>query len=79
MAIKIERGIDIPKRSGRGRPPSEFTAAMDKMRVGDSIFMGIDVAPAWSRVGSFLRGKSRASKKFTTRTVDGGCRIWRIK
>jgi hypothetical protein len=69
MIIKIEKGIPIPPPRGLG-----ISAALRAMDVGDSFLItGRNQASASSALGRF------APKKFATRNVEGGVRIWRTE
>jgi hypothetical protein len=74
--LSIEKGIPIPeKRGGRGRKPMEWTVALLSLEIGDSIF-----AEGRSTKATFplLTTARKSGMKFTTRCMDGGCRIWRV-
>lgn len=66
--FKIEKGIPPPADT-RPRPPVSVKGLMREMAVGDSF-----VAPK-RPAGSQLEGLS--PRKFSTRKVDGGFRVWR--
>jgi hypothetical protein len=67
--VKIEKGIPIPKTSGRVGIASAFRA----MKVNDSIHLnGTQARNAFT----YAR---QAGIKITTRTDGNGVRIWRIK
>ena len=71
---KIEKNIPIARQKGR---PSDFTQALAKMDISDSLFVEKKI----TLISSLLRGyeKRNAPKKFVSRTIDNGVRIWRIK
>lgn len=69
MNLKIEKNIPIPPRRGSG-----IAAILREMQVGDSVlFPRGDGRNARSTFGRF------EPKKFCTRSVDGGIRVWRIE
>ena len=75
--IKIESGIPIPssnRRKGTGRG-----AAFEAMNVGDSVLFikGHQSNIAASFAAFAYRDGGR--KKFITRKMDGGVRVWRIE
>lgn len=62
--VKIEKGIPLANKwKGRNAYP------WDQMEVGDSFFVAGKAKPTYTR----------ADKRFTLRTVDGGVRVWRIR
>ena len=71
MDIKIEKNVPLPL-STKGGSKYPFL----RMDVGDSVLLA-DLTI--SRVGS-VTGHARrvAGFKFTSRTVEGGVRVWRI-
>jgi len=71
--IEIEKGIPIPN-DGRGRPSRYPWTTMD---VGDSFFIPGKTAHDFSGIAS--GAGFRTGRKFTTRTVEGGVRVWRIE
>ena len=71
VEFKIEKGIEIPKKKGAGRPDKYPWAAME---VGDS-FMVANTKNAPSPP----RKQLDAGKVFTRRVVEGGHRVWRVK
>jgi hypothetical protein len=72
----IEKGVPIlpQKRPGAGRK-SKYP--FRDMEVGDS-FMALGVAPITVRRAAYWSGR-RLNKKFMTRTVEGGVRVWRVE
>jgi hypothetical protein len=63
--FKIEKGIPMSKR--RKYPFAE-------MEIGDSVF--IEGLKSVAEISGSFRG--HRPKKFATRQVDGGIRVWRI-
>lgn len=71
--FKIEKGIPAPRYSkGRG-----LKYPFDKMEVGDS-FLATGSKPHVVSSCASNFGKKN-SKKFVTRIVDGGVRVWRAQ
>lgn len=70
MKYTIQSNIPIPKRvTGRGRDQNSFQGKIRALKVGQSIFTkGYRGAQLWPK-----------DRKFTSRAIDGGIRIWRIK
>ena len=70
----IEKGIPVPKMTGAGR---KTKYPFESMQVGDSFFVKDGTVKTLSRsCGTY--GK-RLERKFTSRTVDGGSRVWRVE
>lgn len=70
----IDKDIPVPKQVGTGR---KNKYPFDALEVGDSFFVKDAKVKTLSRTcGS--HGK-RLSRKFTSRTVDGGVRVWRTE
>lgn len=74
--LTIEKGIPIPeKKGGRGRKPTEWTEAFLLLEIGDSILIEGRKTKA---TYPLLTTARKSGRKFTTRCMDGGCRVWRI-
>jgi len=75
--MKIEKGIPISpdKRDNKAMKLYPF----DEMSVGDSIFINEENGNIKSSRGVASRYGKKTGKVFTTRTVDGGLRIWRVE
>lgn len=71
--VQIESGIPIPPIRRRGGKARHIP--WNEMFVGDSIF----IATAWPTGNFTVHASKTTGFKFTTRIVDGGMRIWRIK
>lgn len=70
----IEKGIAIPEAELVGKEMYPF----GRMEVGDSIFLpGMNSSS--SACVSARQIARRQGKKFTTRKIDGGVRIWRTE
>jgi len=65
----IEKGVPVP--------PPATKYGFDLMEIGDSIF--VPGAPIRLVSSSYCTFGKRHGKKFAGRTVDGGCRVWRIE
>ena len=74
MAYQIDKGVPMPPISrGKGR----LVYPWDEMEVGDSFFVKDGKVKTLSRsCGTY--GK-RLERKFTSRTVEGGARVWRVE
>lgn len=70
--IKIESGIPMPvKPRGRGIYPYQ------ELKVGQSFFVP---KPIGLMSGSLSYARLKlAPSKFVARSVEGGCRVWRVK
>lgn len=80
-AFKIEK--DVP-HDGRGSARQNFFPFPD-MEVGDSFFMQFGLTtPRGTPISASILSSAATSygrannRKFSTRTVDGGIRCWRI-
>jgi hypothetical protein len=69
--IKIEKGVPLPSNA-RG-PLSKLP--FEQMEIGDSVFFPGKKA---AQMSGYLAKSRHLGKQFTARTLDGGCRIWRI-
>lgn len=72
--MDIEKGIAIPEITSAARDTYPF----GKMEVGDSVFLYGMESTSSACVSARQIGK-RQGKKFTTRKMDGGVRIWRTQ
>ena len=78
---KIEKNIPIPRSLGGGRT-SEYFYPLEKMQVGDSFLIHLEKytnkerAKIASRVAMWQK-RNATDKKFATRRVDEGVRVWR--
>lgn len=69
--MDIERGIPIPP----ARNNQNITATLRRLKKGDSVFIPGKKAVEMS---GFVNNAGMTGK-LTMRSIDGGCRIWRIK
>lgn len=78
QTFKIERGITIPPTAAKACPGRE--SAVDwpfaRMKKGDSIIVPLELANA---AAVRIRREKFDAKTFTTRRLEDGMRIWRIK
>ena len=81
MAYKIETGIDLPSPvSAPGKPKYPWR----EMQMGDSFFVPLANGDAIERLRNRMANSARYAWKsghgeFTTRTIDGGVRVWKTK
>lgn len=85
MKIKIEKGVQIPKKGKYGYKEFPF----DKMQIGDSFFVPLEEGKALTslnaqistnaRTYSDINGKNWKFKTCRIREGIEGIRIWRIK
>lgn len=78
--FKVEDNVPIPPRKG-GKSQRKYP--LNALLVGQSFFVPFasdDARKGLSRLSSvaILHGKE-TGKKFTTRTVEGGVRVWRVE
>lgn len=77
MALKIEKGIEVGTVRKYGRQ-SELTDALAKMDVGDSVLIKKNAESVSAKVCQWRDYHGR-KERFTTRTQEGGVRVWRVK
>ena len=75
---EVERGVPIPPKSPAIREKSperkEIDAALDRLDINESIFIGgVSQGLLAGACSSF------AAKRFVTRRVDDGYRVWRVQ
>lgn len=74
---KIEKGIPVSPRQnngGRKRGSGPFSKVLIKMGVGDSALF--DLIP--NKMDAAARN-AFGKGAYAVRTVEGGCRVWRLK
>ena len=71
---KIEENIPFLTASSRKQLKYPF----EQMKVGDSFFVPRINSTQFSNVLS-IHNKSAENKRFASRTVEGGVRVWRIQ
>lgn len=69
--IKIDKGIPVPDESRGANGKYPFA----DLEIGDSFFVNVKQVAVCSSAAGY--GK-RHNKKFTTRSENGGTRVWRI-
>ena len=74
--FKIEKGVPLPDQSSRGGRRGKYPWA--ELEVGDSFFVPGKTA---RQLGGANTGGRRAfpDRRFVSRTVEGGTRIWRVE
>lgn len=74
--MNIEKGIPAPESALKGRTKYPWP----KMDIGDSVFFEGEPGGTQCNASkaSIMYGK-RTGKKFASRSIDGGVRIWRIE
>ena len=78
--IKIEKGIPIPSASLKNQYP------FHDMSIGDSFFIPFSEkeekrvrANLYVEISKYLRATKGEARSFITRSVKGGCRVWKVK
>ncbi len=74
MTIKIDENVPMPERA-KARKHSIYP--FDDMEISDSFFVEGVKGREFCRF-AYEAGK-RFNKKFAVRSVEGGCRCWRIE
>lgn len=72
MKLKIERGVPLPKRKGKGL--SEASLLIQQMEKGDSLWVPKPLVNTVQLAQRYI-GKG----KYAVRTEKGGTRVWRMK
>lgn len=73
--FEVEKNIPIPKmKTGPGR---SSIYPWEELEVGDSFFVPGKTPKQMSGLAS-SRSKRGDGVKFKTRSVEGGCRVWRV-
>lgn len=78
---EIESDVPIPVATERGRPFKRVYPFKD-MKVGDSMFYAMPDGAAAKRrrpVHAAYKYGQRSGKRFVSRSVEGGIRIWRVE
>lgn len=68
--ISIEKGIPMPGRGGW----SKYSKTIHEMEVGDSVFV-----TEHREACGFTSQARRLGLRMSSRSVEGGWRIWRVK
>ena len=75
MTYEIEKNVPLPRPRQSGAPKYPW----ESMDVGDSFYVaGATVTLLSASAASWSRRHGR-ERKFATRTVNGGVRVWRVK
>jgi len=75
--MELERGVPFPSQSLR---VSKYKFPLGEMEVGDSFFVEIREGSFLNSARSLISRYGKAfSRKFATRVVDDGFRVWRIE
>jgi len=75
--ITIEKGIEIPaKKGGGGRG---FQYPVDKMETGDSFLIETDKPKNFAARVTTWNKAFAGERRFVSRTVEGGVRVWRVE
>ncbi len=73
--FKIEQGVPLP-----GCRVDDTNRPWPKMQPGDSVFFPAASKDEMQRIRSSVwQFSARAKTTFTSRKVDGGLRVWRVK
>lgn len=77
MSLVIEKGIPLLAKS-TGKATSAIGDAVRKLEVGDSFLIPAeDKTPKHRAIHAYFKAEVKRGKKFATRQVDGGIRVWR--
>jgi hypothetical protein len=82
MTIRIDKGVPLP--SGLSKSPNHDWP-FHQLEVGDSFFIPYPDGDKAMRIRvsaaaqAAERNKRAAGKKFATRAVPGGARVWRVQ
>jgi hypothetical protein len=77
MALVIESGIPLPAslyQSGAHKPKGDARVAVESLEVGQSVL--IEKKSVASSTAQVVAKKT--GRKFATRSVEGGQRVWRL-
>jgi len=75
--MEVERGVPFPSQSLR---VSKYKFPLGEMEIGDSFFVEIKTDSFLNSARSLISRYGKAfSRKFATRVVDNGFRVWRIE
>lgn len=71
--FKIEKNVPMPTYSG------VYFDTLRELKVGDSFVVPKECAPAIRSAIARMYKNPLNHSQFTTRTVDDGVRVWRVK
>jgi hypothetical protein len=75
--MQIEKGVPFPNRAPR---VSKYRFPLGEMDVGDSFFVSVKDDSFLNSARSLISKYGRVFKrKFATRMMDDGLRVWRIE
>ena len=78
--VRIEDGIPIPQsKSARGRPDSDFQKTLTAMEVGQSFLVPEDINRSIVSSSLTYNAKKNEGRKYITRKVKEGVRVWRVQ
>lgn len=72
----IEKDVPLPESHSSHR--GGLSGALRKMEVGDSILLKDKSQHFISAAGQTVAMRENDGRKYMTRTVEGGVRIWRV-
>lgn len=75
MKIVVEKGVPLPGTSPRG----EHWKVLGSMNVGESFFLPHEGHRGYAHTLAGNANRIFAPKRFASRAVDGGRRIWRVQ
>jgi len=80
MTYEIEDGIPLPPRTrspraGTKPDPNSFIGTLRRLKVGQSVF--VPRTQKWA-TGAVSAAKKTTGQTYSVRTVEGGCRVWRV-
>jgi hypothetical protein len=71
----IQSNIPIPSIRGRQRDPESFSGKLRSLKIGQSIYIKKVKVNSVSQTANRVLGTGN----YTSRTLNGGVRVWRIK
>jgi len=75
--MEVEKGVPFPGQSMR---VSKYKFPLGEMEIGDSFYVEIKSETFLSSARSLISRYGKTFKrKFATRAMDGGFRVWRIE
>lgn len=78
MNLVIEKNIPLPTRTKPAK--GELRAAMESMSLNDSFFLACDTEAYTKHLSRITANYFHLKPKiFTSRKIEGGVRVWRIR
>jgi hypothetical protein len=75
--MELERGVPFPAQSLR---VSKYKFPLGEMEIGDSFFVEVKTDSFLNSARSLISRYGKTfSRRFATRVVDNGFRVWRIE